>query len=198
MSWTELTTQQTTSPWKDGGIYLIVGGGGGLGWIFAKEIAKHTKNTTLILTGRSSRTQLPEIDGAKVLYRQVDVTKKELVESLIHEIQQKQGQLNGVIHSAGITQDHLIIQKDREEFLDVLSSKVLGTINLDQSTRDIPLDLFLLFSSGTAAVGNVGQADYAMANAFMNAFADYRITKKRSGQTLSVMWPLWKEGDASL
>src|SRR5262249_42911073 len=40
-------------PWKNNGVYLIVGGAGGLGLIFAKEIAEQANNTTLILTGRS-------------------------------------------------------------------------------------------------------------------------------------------------
>ena len=47
-------------------------------------------------------------------------------------------------------------------------------------------------------MGNVGQADYSTANAFMDAFAKFRTSlldnKERSGQTLSINWPLWRAG----
>ena len=48
------------------------------------------------------------------------------------------------------------------------------------------------------ATGNVGQADYATANAFLDAFAKVRNSlveiEERRGQTLSINWPLWREG----
>ncbi|WP_181950821.1 beta-ketoacyl synthase N-terminal-like domain-containing protein, partial [Sporomusa ovata] len=54
------------------------------------------------------------------------------------------------------------------------------------------------FSSVTGAFGNPGQCDYAVANAFMDAYAKYRTalvaSGQRQGQTLSVNWPLWKDG----
>ncbi|MCP4140227.1 MAG: KR domain-containing protein, partial [Chloroflexi bacterium] len=77
-------------PWKEGGVYLITGGAGGLGLIFAKEIAEKTKNATLILTGRSElneekRAKLEKLEalGVKVEYRAVDVCDKKAVEGLI-------------------------------------------------------------------------------------------------------------------
>ncbi len=75
-------------------------------------------------------------------------------------------------------------------------------MNLDQATQDCTLDFFLLFSSIAGAVGNPGQADYAAANRFMDAFAAYRNrlvrTQQRSGTTLTLNWPLWKEGGMSV
>ncbi|WP_455872419.1 beta-ketoacyl synthase N-terminal-like domain-containing protein, partial [Serratia proteamaculans] len=51
---------------------------------------------------------------------------------------------------------------------------------------------------GTGVMGNVGQADYAAANAFLDRFAHQRNDlvglKQRRGRTLSINWPLWKEG----
>lgn len=80
----------------------------------------------------------------------------------------------------------------------MLASKVLGVINLDQATKAVNhLDFLVLFSSGAGAMGNAGQADYSTANAFMDAFAHYRnslLGSERIGQTLSINWPLWKEG----
>lgn len=201
--WGELAEPEETDGilWKDGGIYLITGGAGGLGLIFAKEIANRTKNITLILTGRSrlsadTQARLGDLKrmGAKVEYRQMDVTRKEDVFDLISSIQEEFGELNGIIHSAGVIRDNYIIKKTREELQEVLAPKVSGLVYLDEASCDIPLDFFITFSSASGCVGNPGQVDYSAANAFMDAYAVYRASKGRNGRMLSVNWPLWKEG----
>ncbi|MCP5007373.1 MAG: SDR family NAD(P)-dependent oxidoreductase, partial [Planctomycetes bacterium] len=196
---------QNRLPWKDHGVYLITGGMGGLGVLFAREILRETKEVKIILTGRSElspqrQSVLEELQalGGSVEYRQVDVSALEQVKSLIESIQSKYGKLDGIIHSAGVISDNFILKKTGEEFRKVLLPKVAGTVNLDKATRDIALDFFVLFSSGAGAMGNIGQADYATANAFIDRFAAYRNrlvdSKERNGQTLSINWPLWREG----
>ena len=192
-------------PWKDGGIYLITGGAGGLGSIFTREIALKCNGPKLILTGRSPLTlekedlfKAFESLGAGVDYRQVDVSRKKAVEDLIKGIQEDFGGLHGIIHSAGVIKDNFILKKEPAEFKAVFAPKVAGTVILDQATRDLNLDFFVLFSAGAAVTGNPGQADYSTANAFMDAYALYRndlvVSKERQGRTLSINWPLWKEG----
>jgi len=203
--WSEVesVSQEGVSlPWKDGGVYLITGGAGGLGIIFANEIAHKAKNVTLILTGRSSiniaiKAQFKELD-TKVEYRQVDVTQELAVTDLIQSIQADFGTLNGIIHSAGVIRDNFILKKTKDEFLEVLAPKVTGLMNLDQATKGLPLDFFVLFSSISGSLGSVGQVDYSTANTFMDTYAKYRndlvASKQRQGHTLSINWPLWKEG----
>ncbi|MCP4294273.1 MAG: SDR family NAD(P)-dependent oxidoreductase, partial [Proteobacteria bacterium] len=192
-------------PWKDQGVYLITGGLGGLGILFTREILNQSKDVKIILTGRSELTsqrqsvlnELQELRGS-VEYQKVDVSDLEQVNSLIEYIQGKYGQLDGIIHSAGVISDNFILKKTVEKFRKVLQPKVTGTINLDKATRGIELDFFVLFSSVAGAMGNPGQADYATANAFMDRFAAYRNqlvdSKEREGHTLSINWPLWREG----
>jgi polyketide synthase PksN len=80
----------------------------------------------------------------------------------------------------------------------VLAPKVYGTFYLDEVTQNEPLDFFVLFSSIVAVTGNVGQCDYAYANAFMDNFAtereERRLAQKRFGKTLSINWSLWQSG----
>lgn len=206
-SWSEIEVSERKEgiPWKDGGIYLITGGAGGLGQIFAKEIAQKAEGVTLVLTGRSDfnddrKAQCKEIAafGARVEYKSVDVSVKEEVVGLIRDIEERYGQINGIIHSAGVIRDNFIIKKTQEEMREVLAPKVKGLVNLDQASKDVYLDFFILFSSVVGVSGNAGQADYSAANAFMDAYAKYRNNlvkmKKRQGQTLSINWPLWREG----
>ncbi|UMR33393.1 SDR family NAD(P)-dependent oxidoreductase [Massilia sp. MB5] len=205
--WVELDAHRTAS-WKDHGVYLITGGAGGLGLIFARDIAASARNSTLILTGRSQPNEAVlaakrelEALGAVVDYRQADVGNASDVQQLIDDIQQQQGRLTGIIHSAGVTRDSLLIRKTPEQLREVLHAKVAGTINLDRASSAIALDCMILFSSISGALGNVGQADYAAANAFMDAFAQRRneqvLKGERHGRTLSLNWPLWEEGACS-
>ncbi|WP_269389415.1 SDR family NAD(P)-dependent oxidoreductase [Bacillus amyloliquefaciens] len=205
--WQETGLEQfgAEKPWKDNGVYLITGGAGGLGFLFAKEIARHAKNAVLILTGRSvldnrKKAQLQELSdlGAQAVYKQTDMTDKQEVRSLTADICRQYGGLNGIIHSAGTIKDNYILKKHKDEIRDVLAPKVAGLVYLDEAVKDIELDFLILFSSGAGSAGSAGQADYAMANAFMNAFSEKRNRQKarneRYGHTLSICWPLWKDG----
>lgn len=196
-------------PWKENGVYWITGGMGGLGFLFAKEIAEKTKHVTLILTGRSKLNEqkekaLRELTdaGANAVYRELDVTEKGEVSGTARWIEQNFGSIHGILHCAGITKDNFIIYKSEEEFQSVIKPKVSGCVNLDEATCDMPLDFIVFFSSQSGEEGNVGQADYATGNAFMDAYAEYRSTLvkegKRTGKTLSINWPLWEHGGMHL
>ncbi|WP_103865512.1 SDR family NAD(P)-dependent oxidoreductase [Aquimarina sp. I32.4] len=184
---------------KEGGVYLVTGGGGGLGQIFASHIGK-TKNTKLILTGRSKKCALSpkELASLNAVYHSCDITDKESVKILISDIVNTYGLLDGIIHSAGIIKDSLLFLKTKDESSKVLAPKILGTKYLDELTKDLDLDFMVYFSSISGVTGNVGQGDYSSANAWMDNYANYRNTLreegKRKGKTLSVNWPLWKDG----
>ncbi|TFF02914.1 SDR family NAD(P)-dependent oxidoreductase [Pseudomonas sp. BCA14] len=190
------------APWKDRGVYLITGGLGGLGRLFAQAIAASVSDATLILTGRSALAPhlLAGIDPGRnqIEYRQLDVSDAEAVQRLIDGIVAGHHGLNGVLHSAGVIRDSLLINKQDDELKQVMAAKVAGTRNLDLATAGLALDFWICFSSGTGVVGNAGQADYAAANAFVDRYAVYRnqLTAQglRRGQSLAINWPLWKEG----
>jgi polyketide synthase PksL len=193
---------------KDQGVYLISGGLGGLGILFAKEILKQTK-ARIVLIGRSALTESKKTilntlsgSGSLVEYRQVDIANLDQVKQLIADIKNEHKQLNGILHCAGMISDNFILKKTSDEFKQVLAPKVAGTFNLDEASKDTDLDFFVLFSSGVSVTGNYGQSDYATANGFMDHFAGYRNklagAKQRYGKTLSINWPLWQEGGMSV
>ncbi|WP_186320040.1 SDR family NAD(P)-dependent oxidoreductase [Paenibacillus sp. Y412MC10] len=209
--WSELAgkSDRLALPWKDHGVYLITGGTGALGLMFAREIASRVQSPTLILTGRSPQSAAVERAmrdlsdaGAQVIYKQADVADHEQTVDLLRWAAERHGTINGIIHAAGIIRDNLIVNKEVDELQGVLSAKVAGLVNLDEASRDQPLDVLIAFSSVAGATGNPGQADYSAANAFMDAYAAYRnhLTQagQRHGRMLSVNWPLWKEGGMSV
>ncbi|MCP4021633.1 MAG: SDR family NAD(P)-dependent oxidoreductase, partial [Desulfobacteraceae bacterium] len=121
-------------PWKENGVYLITGGAGGLGKIFARKITQQVKGVRLILTGRSrlnpeQKAWIGQLvsSGAMVEYCRVDVTRKKDLFKLVQSIKDRFGSLNGILHSAGIICDNFIPKKSAHEFIRVLAPKVTGT-----------------------------------------------------------------------
>ncbi|CAB3765819.1 SDR family NAD(P)-dependent oxidoreductase [Paraburkholderia humisilvae] len=209
-SWEELPAEASVSPspFNERGVYLITGGLGGLGMLFAREILARAGAARVVLTGRAAPS--PEIDArldafapnaatrVRVAYRRMDPVDAASVQGVVAQIVAEHGRLHGVLHAAGMISDSLIAHKVADTFASVLAPKVRGTVNLDRATAHLDLDLFVLFSSGAAATGNPGQADYAAANGFMGEFARRRdalvAAGCRRGRTLSVDWPLWADG----
>ena len=205
LRWREVAADQGTPliAFKEDGVYLITGGLGGLGILFAEEILQQTTRATIVLTGRSTLTPakqalLEGMSADRMIYRQVDISDPDQVTHLIGTIKEEYRHLNGILHCAGMVADNFILKKASAEFRQVLEPKVVGTFNLDQFSRDVALDFFVLFSSISGAMGNLGQSDYAAANGFMDQFAAYRnrqvMASQRHGRTLSINWPLWQSG----
>ncbi|MDF4005356.1 SDR family NAD(P)-dependent oxidoreductase, partial [Luteibacter sp. PPL552] len=204
-AWSEVAASPTPPmPWKPGGVYLITGGAGGLGRLVARDIARRAPGAVLVLTGRSPldaaiHETLAELHalGATARYRPLDVGDRAAVLACVRDTADAFG-LSGIVHSAGVLRDGFLLRKSQDDLAAVLRAKVAGTVYLDEASRDLPLDAFVCFSSLAATRGNVGQADYAAANGFMDAFAHHRARRvaqgERYGQTLSVNWPLWDEG----
>lgn len=193
---------------KEKGVYIITGGAGGLGLIFAEYLAKEC-HARLLLTGRSklSREQENKLEelrqfGAEILYIEADVSRHESVKNLIQESKSHFGEINGIIHSAGVLRDSYVRNKTHEEMKAVFAPKLYGTLHLDELTKNEDLDFFVMFSSLAALAGNAGQSDYSFANHFMDSFAHkrelYRAKGERSGKTLSLNWSIWAGGGMQL
>ncbi|WP_206600466.1 SDR family NAD(P)-dependent oxidoreductase [Chromobacterium sphagni] len=193
---------------RQGGNYWITGGLGGLGRIFAAYIAGFGK-VNVVLSGRractdAEREQLERLAaaGSRVEYLQCDVAVEEDVVRLVREVEARHGPLTGIIHGAGVVRDAMLLQKTERQADEVFAAKLFGTQIIDRATRHHRLDFFALFSSLSAVWGNVGQADYAAANAFLDAYAAWRDAGvgrgEAHGKTVSINWPLWRDGGMTI
>jgi len=179
------------------GAYVIAGGMGGIGYEVARYMAQHVQ-AKLVLAGRSpendrTRERLQELQelGGDAIYVRADVSDAASAASLIEQGKARFGPIRGVFHCAGELNDSYVRAKSKEEMAAVLAAKVSGTVHLDRETRGEPLRFFVAFSSVSALAGNGGQADYAFANAFQDAYADWRSQSGAPGRSLSINWPLW-------
>ena len=201
---------------REGGVYLITGGLGGIGLALAEYLAK-TVRAKLILIGRRS---LPERSqwsqwlathdsqdavscklqkilaieelGAQVYVKSADVANAEQVELVISQISNQFGQINGVIHSAGIAGGGIVQLKTPDIANSVLAPKVKGTLVLEEALKNINLDFFLLCSSLSSILGGFGQVDYCAANSFLDAIA-HRHASKYDRLAISINWDAWQE-----
>jgi len=179
--------------------YLVTGGLGGLGLVFANWLADRGA-THLILVGRrppspQARQQIESLRArgqvSQVIVRELDITQAGPVAALFEEIDGRFPPLRGVLHLAGVLDDATLFQQNEQRLASVFGPKVIGTQLLHEQTRARALDFFVLFSGAATLLGTPGQANYAAANAFMDAFARYR---RRMGlPALSINWGIWDE-----
>ena len=197
--WPEAMSQSSAArPVGEPGVILISGGLGSIGQKLAGRVA--ATGIKIALLGRSALTTEGEAflstlraRGAFVRYWRTDVSDAASVRSAVKDIRDVFGPLTAVHHLAGTMGSKPLSTKDADEARAVLSAKIDGAINLDAATRDDPLKAFVLHGSLGSIVGDFGQGDYAMANAFLETFAEVR-SARGPGRSLAICWPLWQDG----
>ncbi|MDE9436112.1 SDR family NAD(P)-dependent oxidoreductase [Xenorhabdus bovienii] len=201
----EVSTPSVSCSLRQKGIYLITGGFGGIGQHLARYLLTEYQ-ATVILTGRRKLSEnereklsvLSSSSSGQIIYLQCDYVNQQDVQRSIAFIEKEYGTLNGIFYAAGTLRDGYLVRKSLQDVLTVCQPKVEGLEHLHQATRHIPLECFVLMSSVAGAIGNLGQSDYSLANAFQDGFAGWRNAQlqkgKARGNTLSIQWPLWAEG----
>ena len=191
-----------------GGVYLITGGLGGMGLSIASALAEEGAEA-LILTGRrtledSDLSKMPytndqsvedilltiEETGSKIKYLACDVSDPDCLETGLVQVEEEFGKITGIVHCAGLAGQGFFANNSLEDLLITLEAKVQGTNNLvDYFKFREKLDFFVVCSSSTSLFGSIGQADYAVANEYLNLLA----SKEESQNIVSLLWPSWLE-----
>ncbi|KAA6474297.1 SDR family NAD(P)-dependent oxidoreductase [Bacillus swezeyi] len=195
--------QPNNSKLKSGGTYLITGGLGGLGYLFARHLAENYA-ANIILTGRTpineeKQKQLKELKdlGGEAMYAEADVCDPIAMGDCVKRGKDRFGAINGVIHAAGIESESAIFEKEMESFRRIIEPKINGTIALDEWLQKETLDFICYFSSSSAILGDFGFCDYAIGNRFQMAYAPYR-NELHHGKTFVINWPVWKDGGMTI
>jgi acyl transferase domain-containing protein len=199
------------------GAYLITGGLGGLGLVFAEELARIGGGGHFVLTGR---TPVPSEDqwesivndatipvseiqrisgllkvraaGGKITTLQADVSDAVRMREIVSWCHQNFSGIRGVIHAAGIPSRSMILTKTREEAIQVFQPKLQGTLWIEELLDGSEPDFILLCSSISAVVPTPGLSDYAAANAYLDAFAA-KYDSPQGTRVISVNWDTWTE-----
>jgi polyketide synthase 7 len=180
------------------GTVLITGGTGTLGGLVAEHLARTWGVRHLLLVSRSGphapgAAELAErLDalGARVRIRAADVTDPAEVAGLVGGVDPAHP-LTGVVHAAGVLDDAVLTSQTPERLARVWEPKASAAAHLHTATADLPLALFVVFSSTAATLGSSGQSNYAASNAFCDALAAHRRALGLPG--VSVAWGLWAD-----
>ena len=184
------------------GTYLITGGLGGIGLQLASRLVERGARNLALLGRRppseSAQTALQQLQqqGCRVQTFQADVAQHADLKRALAEIGLAMPKLAGVIHAAGVIDRAILLQQTWERFLRIFGTKVFGSWNLHELTRDHDLDFFVLFSTAATVVGSEGQANYAAGNAFLDALAHQR--RALGLPATSINWGMWREVGAAV
>jgi acyl transferase domain-containing protein len=178
---------------RRGGVYLITGGFGGIGFSIAERLVREF-SARVALVGRSApdmaRCAALAAAGGELLPIQADVADAAEIELAVRQTLERFGVIHGVVHAAGVPGSGLIAVKQPQDYAPVLLPKVQGTMALACALERLTLDFLVLFSSVASVSGGPGQADYCAASAFLDAFS--RRYHRRHGVTVSIAWCEWQ------
>lgn len=179
-------------------IYVLVGGLGDIGQALARHLAARGAKHLLLIGRRDpnegARAMLADLErqGVEVQVETADAADSDALLDVLRRAALRHP-IRGIFHLAGRLDDEILADVDPARFKSVLRPKAGGAWNLHHISRELslPLDVFVLFSSATAMVGNGGQASHAAANAILDQIARHRAALGLPGQ--SIAWGVWSE-----
>lgn len=181
---------------RDGG-YLIVGGMGGLGFVVARWLAEQGAGL-IVLNGRSAPSDevaaaIAELNasGSRIEVITGDITEPDTAERLVRAVEDAGFRLAGVVHSAMVLADEIVLNMTDSAARRVFAPKVTGSWRLHVATAARDVDWWLTFSSAAALLGTPGQGAYAAANSWVDGLVAHR--RSAGLPAVGINWGPWAD-----
>ena len=177
-------------------VQVVTGGAGGVGLATVEWMARRGARR-FVLSGRSSlgaenrdRFSKPPFSDCSIEFVACDITREDEVKRLAERVAQM-GELETVIHAAGIREDSLVESMTTDSLQAVIATKQQGARLLAEVLDDLHPKRTLYFSSIAGWLGAAGQGNYVAANAALDSLA---LKRSAAGKpTLSIAWGPWQE-----
>ncbi|MFI9639154.1 beta-ketoacyl synthase N-terminal-like domain-containing protein [Micromonospora sp. NPDC051925] len=173
---------------------VLISGAGTLGALAARHLVARYGVRRLVLASRRGHdadgvaelTAELTAQGVEVSVRAVDLSDRDQVAALLAEQRP-----TAVVHTAGVFDAGVVGALTPEKLARVFAPKVDAVRHLDELTRDLALDAFVVYSSASSIFMGAGSGGYAAANAYLDGLMAHRRAAGVPG--LSLAWGPWQQ-----
>ncbi|MCP3925231.1 MAG: alpha/beta fold hydrolase, partial [Desulfobacterales bacterium] len=187
---------QANSQYQKEGVYVVIGGAGGIGEVWSRFMIKHY-NAHIIWIGRRKKNDSIQkkieslgIHGKEPLYISADATNLSSLKQAFKKIKIKYPKIHGVVHSVIVLKDQSLDKMEEVTFKAGLSAKVDVSVNMDLVFGKLDLDFMLFFSSVQSFAKGPGQSNYSAGCTFKDSFA-LMLNQKYSYPVKIINWGYW-------
>lgn len=170
--------------------YLLVGGLGGLGKAISSWMVDRGARSLVYLSRSAGQSAEDQLFFQELKTQGCDAVALAGSVNIMADVEQALAlapkRLGGILQMSMVLRDGPLPEMSRENWETAVKPKVQGTWNLHHAAESCPLDFFVLFSSSSGLVGQRGQANYASANTFLDAFVQYRHNNGKPASVLNI------------
>ncbi|MFD0634921.1 type I polyketide synthase [Catenulispora yoronensis] len=188
----------TPVDWSEGTV-VVTGATGGLGTALVRHLVDSGARDLLLLSrsgmsapGAGALMREAATAGARVRLVACDVSQCAELSQVLKQLKADGREPAAVVHLAGTTADATVEGLTADRLDQVLAAKADAAWYLHELTAELaPAARLVLFSSAAGTLGSPGMANYAAANAFLDALAAVRHAAGLLVNDLA--WGAWAE-----
>ena len=160
--------------------YLLIGGLGGLGRAVSTWMVEHGARHLVYLSRNAGTSPQDEqfVNELNSMGCEAQLVRGSVTnaEDVVKALKEAKRPVKGILQMSMVLRDESFPKMTHQQWNEACAPKVQGTWNLHNASisEGLDLDFFVLMSSLSGTIGNPGQASYASANTFLDAFAQYR------------------------
>ncbi|MDP2390576.1 MAG: SDR family NAD(P)-dependent oxidoreductase, partial [Acidobacteriota bacterium] len=180
------------------GVYVVVGGTGGLGLAIARAMASQAAVHLALISRRgvqsaAAREAVAAIErgGSTVHVYEADGADRDVMTRVFADFKERHGPIHGVVHAAGLAGGGALARRTDREMDAVMRPKIAAANVLGDMPGAQDLDFLVFCSSLSVYLPFPGQADYAAANTYLDTKA---AALRRAGvRAVSINWDAWRD-----